>query len=148
MVERAEVRRERTQWRALHWNGDRYLMALILALGDSPLADSQAKMAAEMLTQAYPNHSWHVEVKQGVIIIKHADASGARGTIGMLRKLSTIGHDARVFKYEIIRAAGELLERAGLPRSGYNGDLIRKMELDKHLQKHWKAPVVPSKIIH
>jgi len=123
-------------------------MALILALGDSPVADATAKMACEMLVKAYPNHSWHVEVKQGVIIVKHADASGARGTIGMLRKLSSLSHDARVFKSEIVRAGGELLERAGLPRKGYDGRSIEKMELDTELAKHWHRQFEPSKVIH
>ena len=115
-------------------------MALISAFGDSPLADNLAKETAEHLTFAYPNHSWWVEVRQGVLVIKHLEASGARGLIGMLRHTAGLGADAKLRKQEVLRAAGELLERAGLPRGGRGDDPVTHLELDKDLRKHWHVP--------
>ena len=117
-------------------------MALILAFGDNPLADSQAKEACEVLVTAYPNHSWWVEVKQGVLIIKHLEASGRRGLIGMLRHLSDLSGDANARKKELVRAAGELLERAHLARGGRGEDPVTGLELDDaKMQKHWHVPL-------
>jgi len=117
-------------------------MAIIAAIGDSPNADNMAKEAAEILVSAYPNHAWLVEVRQGVLIIKHAEASGMRGRIGMLRKVSQIAHDAQARKKELIRAAGELLERAGLKRGARTDDPVTNFETDTREQaKHWHRPV-------
>ena len=117
-------------------------MAVIAAFGDNPNADNMAKEAAEILVSAYPNHAWLVEVRQGVLIIKHAEASGMRGRIGMLRKVSQIAHDAQARKKELIRAAGELLERAGLKRGARTDDPVTNFETDTREQaKHWHRPV-------
>lgn len=116
-------------------------MALISAIGDNPLADACAKEAAEILVLAYPNHSWWVECKSGVLIIKHLEASGARGLIGMLRKMDQLSHDAGHRKKEIVLAAGELLERANLRRGARSDDPVLSFELDdKKLEKYWHAP--------
>lgn len=116
-------------------------MALINAIGDCPLADASAKEAAETLVFAYPNHSWWVEVRQGVLIIKHLEASGARGLIGMLRHLSQLSSSARARKEEIVRAAGELLERAGLARGPRGDDPVTDFKLDDEgMKKHWHPP--------
>lgn len=122
-------------------------MALIYCQGDSPLADAAAKEAAEVLVAAYPNHSWSVEVRQGLLIIKHGEASGYRGRIGMARHLAQLGNDANHRKKEVIRAAGELLERANLKRGGRTEDPVRHLEVDKHLRKHWHVPM-HLRIIH
>lgn len=123
-------------------------MALIHCYGDNPLADSYAKDAAEILVKTYPNHSWWIECKQGVLIIKHLEASGYRGSIGMIRHTNKLSHDAKVRKQDFIRAAGEMLERAGLKRGANNGDLVKKFEFDDHsMERHWHAPIrVP--VIH
>jgi hypothetical protein len=117
-------------------------MALIHCIGDSPLADSFAKETAEVLVTAYPNHSWWVECKQGVLIVKHLEASGRRGLIGMLRKVDALAHDAGARKREILRAGGELLERAGLRRGPRGEDPVTSFELDdKKLKRYWHTPL-------
>ncbi len=117
-------------------------MALIAAIGDNPLADAFAKEVAEILVPMFPNHSWQIEVKQGVLIIKHLEASGARGLIGMLRKLDALPR-GKGLKRELMRAAGELLERANLPRGPRNEDPVTSFDLDdKKLEKYWKAPSI------
>jgi hypothetical protein len=122
-------------------------MALIHCYGDNPLADSFAKHCAEIITFTYPNHSWWVECKSGVLVIKHLEASGARGLIGMLRKMDALPR-GRALRKELLRAAGEMLERANLARSGRTDDPVTSFELDDaKMQKFWHAPK-HSKVIH
>lgn len=121
-------------------------MALIYCEGDSELAKGYAKNAAEILALAYPNHSWWVECKQGVLIIKHF---GISGTIGMVRHCSTLDYSAADFKCEIYTAAGELLERAGLPRGAYDGQPVLGFEADPEIEEHFAdhRPLT-MKVIH
>ena len=122
-------------------------MALIACIGDNPLDDAFAKRVAEILVPAYPNHSWRVECRQGVLIIKHLEASGARGLIGMLRKLSNLPRGSTALRKEILRAGGELLERAGLARGARTEDPVKNLELDASMRKYWHAPM-HQKLIH
>lgn len=122
-------------------------MALIHCYGDNPLADAFAKSCAETITWMYPNHSWWVECKQGVLIIKHLEASGARGLIGMLRKMDALPRGKELRK-ELLRAAGELLERAHLARGARTDDPVTEFEMDdQKMNKYWHAPA-PTRIIH
>jgi hypothetical protein len=116
-------------------------MALIYCYGDTKMEDAQAKEAAEVLVAAYPNHSWWVEARKGVLIIKHFEASGYRGTVAMVRHISALDHDAKVRKHDIVMKAGELLERAGLKRGARGDDPVTKMELEKDAAKHWHRPL-------
>ena len=121
-------------------------MAIITAIGDNTLVDAFAKQVAEVLVPVYPNHAWWIECRGGVLIIKHLEASGARGIIGMLRKLSMLPSDTTALRKELIRAAGELLERAGMPRGARNEDPVTGFEMDDaKMDKYWHAP---GKILH
>lgn len=121
-------------------------MALIYCDGDSELSKAYAKEAAEALVTAYANHSWWVEVRGGALIIKHF---AIHGMIGMVRHTSSLDHDAGSRKRQIIMAAGELLERAGLARGAYNGDVVQDFDADKNIRKRWLArPGMPMKVIH
>lgn len=119
-------------------------MAIIYCYGEDKLADGHAKEAAEILCTAYPNHSWWVECKGGVLVIKHF---GISGIIGMLRHLSQLVGDANARKREIVRAAGELLERAGLPRRDYRGEAVTNFEGERGIVKHFVA-LPANKVIH
>lgn len=116
-------------------------MAIIQCYGDTPLADSHAKEAAEALVTAYPNHSWWVDCRQDTLVIKHLEASGRRGNIGMAKRLSALSHDAKKRKHEIIMAAGELLERCGLKRGSRGDEPVTSIELDADLRRHWHQPL-------
>ena len=118
-------------------------MAIIYCWGENKLADGHAKEAAEILCEAYPNHSWWVECKGGAIIIKHF---GISGIIGMVRHLSQLVGDARSRKREFVRAAGELLERAGLPRRDYRGEQVTHFEGDGAIVKHFHVLPAPRVI--
>jgi len=123
-------------------------MAIIYTFGDNPLADACARECSEFLVAAYPNHSWWVECKSGVLVIKHFEASGRRGLLGMLRKMDSLSHDAGIRKKEVLRAAGELLERASLPRGPRGEDPVTSFEVDDpKLRKYWHAPL-HMKTIH
>jgi hypothetical protein len=120
-------------------------MALIFCNGVTPMEDAYAKRAAESLVTAYPNHSWWVECKGGALIIKHF---GISGTLGMVRHLASLDSSATAFKREVVRAAGELLERAGLPRRDYRGETVKSFDGDRYT-KHWhKRPGMHMKVIH
>ena len=122
-------------------------MALIYCFGDNPIADACAKEAAEYLVAAYPNHGWWVECKQGVLVIKHLEASGARGLVGMLRKMDQLAHDAGARRKDLVLAAGELLERANLRRGARTEDPVLSFEFDDgKMARHWHAPI--HRVLH
>jgi len=117
-------------------------MALISCHGDTPLADNYAKEAAEVLVAAYPNHSWWIECRGGVLIIKHLEASGRRGSIGMLRHTSKLDHDAKARKHDYVMKAGEMLERAGMKRGARTEDPVTHFEFDdRDTARHWHQPI-------
>lgn len=80
---------------------------------DTELEKSLGKEVLSVLDQFYPGHLWHVLIRQGVMQIKNCSWSGKWG---MVRKLKDVDYDAVVLKREIIRAAGEFLERANVKR--------------------------------
>lgn len=124
-------------------------MALIYCDGDCELAQAYARESAESLVAAYPNHSWWVECRGGCLIIKHLEVSGARGVVGMVRHTSGLDNDAAARKKEVIRAAGEMLERAGLARGANKGAPVESFEFDDgRMAKHWHKPLTPTKVIH
>lgn len=121
-------------------------MALIYCFGDNPLADSLAKEAAETLVAAYPNHSWWVECKGGVLVIKNFAVSGS---VGMLRHMSKLDASSTARKRDFLNAAGELLERAGLRRGGYEGEAAQDLDADPRTRKQWaKRKPLQMKVIH
>ena len=124
---------------------ERMGVAIIYCFGENPNADSTAKSAAEALTRAYPNHSWWVECKGGILLIKHF---GISSKLGMLKHLSKMAGSARAFQREVVLAAGELLERAGLARRDYRGESVQHLEVDDpKLRKHFhKQPA--QRVIH
>ena len=123
-------------------------MALIYCDGDNKLAEGWAKQAAEVLTLAYPNHSWWIDCRQGVLVIKHFGITGER--IGMVRHTSALSRDWRTFRTDITRAAGELLERAGKKRGSFDGSPTEFFETgDAKTQRHWNnRPPMKMKVIH
>lgn len=88
--------------------------------------DGMAKEIAGHLCEAYPGHPWHVFLGDGLLVIKHGLLSAKWG---MARKYKNLAFDAGVRKKEVIFAAGELLERAGMVRGPMiEGQYQRKVE--------------------
>lgn len=87
----------------------------MLAIADTEhLQDmSMAKDIAETLFEKYPGYLWAVNVHGGVAVIKCLNVSM---NYGFVLHYDEIKDDAGYRKKEVIRAGGEILERAKLHR--------------------------------
>lgn len=92
---------------------------------DHEVDETMAKEAMGILSHAYPGHPWHVHVGGGVLNIKHMRMSGRMGMVLHYKKVAS---DAVLLRKGVILAGGELLERAGLARGTYNGQVIKSVE--------------------
>lgn len=101
-------------------------MTSLYTEGGNTLGEHEAEEVLKVLCAAYPGHPWAVRSDQGIIFIRHLEF-GNHGW-GMCVKWKDVAHDAAVKKREIIMAAGEFLERAGLVRGRENGDEIIRVE--------------------
>lgn len=79
-----------------------------------PRNAGMARNALEALHRAYPQHSWFVRIDGGIIVVYNFAVDGRHG---MVRHLSEIQGDDTTFTHSVVRAAGELLERARLRRA-------------------------------
>lgn len=86
---------------------------LALANTEEALDMTMAKDIAETLFATYPGYMWGVAVKSGVAIIKCLNVSSIYGYI---LKYKDIKDDAGVRHKEVVKAGGEILERAKLVR--------------------------------
>lgn len=91
-----------------------------------------AKDASEKLAKHYPGHAWAVFVDSegGVMRIKCFDVSSRYGWTLHLRHIYG-DPDLKC----VIRAGGEILERANLRRGWFNGDVPKV--IDGVPRKHW-----------
>ncbi len=83
------------------------------------------KEIAEYLCGAYPGHSWHVRIDGGLLIIKNMNISP---TAAMVRRFSSIAHDAKKRKHDVVMAAGELLEAANMVRGKHDGSVATELD--------------------
>lgn len=111
-------------------------MTIAYAESNNPANLPMAKEMLEVLTEAYPGHSWWVRIDGGIVQVKHFDISG---TIGMVRKYRALAQDAHARKRDVIRAAGELLERAHLRRGRRGPEMVQVLEGAE--QYKWKPQV-------
>lgn len=99
---------------------------LLHSEGSTPALQSDADSILEILCLAYPGHPWAVRVDGGVIFIRHLASPAANW--GMNCKVRNVNHAAAVLKREIVKMAGEFLERAGLARGRYDDTEIQRVE--------------------
>jgi hypothetical protein len=83
-----------------------------------------AKDAAETLHAHYPGHLWAVTVQGGCMVIKNLFLSSLYGMVLHVKNIT----DAAIRKKRVIRAGGELLERANLKRGSYTGEEVKSVE--------------------
>ena len=104
---------------------------ILYSEGGTKNQEADAHAVLEILCTAYPGHPWATRVDGGIVFIKHLQFGN---NYGMVKKFADIKHDATRFKHEIIMAAGEFLERAGLVRGRSTGEEIVHVEgvPDKH----------------
>jgi len=98
---------------------------ILYSEGSSEIEQADSDKVLEILCEVYPGHPWATRVAGGVVFIKHLELGN---NWGMVKKFNDLKHDATRFKKEIIMAAGEFLERAGLARGRSNGDHIIRVE--------------------
>lgn len=119
-------------------------MAIVRTESADPANLPLAKEVAEILTFAYPNHSWYVRIDGGLLIIKNLAISQ---NAGMVRKLSTLDADATARKRNVIMAAGEFLEAAHMRRGAYEGEVAKKLEgLNGEFKPLLHAPGIIHKV--
>lgn len=71
--------------------------------------DPLAMRMLQDLCQAYPGHAWFVVIRGGIIHIKDMDM---HPDWGMALHYTKVANDAGDTKRQVLRAAGEFLERA------------------------------------
>lgn len=98
---------------------------ILYSEGGTKQQQADAHTVLEILCDVYPGHPWATRVDGGIIFIRHLEMPGDWGMNLKVRKLY---HDAAVFKKEVIMAAGEFLERAGLVRGRHDGSEIVRVE--------------------
>lgn len=97
---------------------------------------TNAKTVGEILETTYPGYLWMVASSSGDLIIKNALLSQF-GQYGFVIDGSKIISPTDLTQ-KAIMAGGELLERCGLPRSGWNGDMPTFME---GADPKWRRPM-------
>ena len=98
------------------------------------------KEIGEYLCTAYPGYSWHIRIDGGLLIIKNP---AINGNAAMVRKIKSLDFDAGVRKREVISAAGEFLECAGLRRGMATGEIAKHLEGMSKGEK-FKPIIVPG----
>ena len=91
-----------------------------------------AKQAMTILSMAYPGYSWFIRCDGGVIDIKCAEI----GRASMIRHIKDSDHDAAVFRRDLLKSAGEFLERAHLRRGKSEGVNAQVLEGSEKIK--WK----------
>ena len=113
-------------------------MSDIVIVGIDAERETDETMAKQMLAdlvQAYPGHAWFVTIKGGVIHVKDMDLNDKWG---MCLHYSQIKGDANERKRDVIRAAGEFLERAHVARGAKRSDQnVRSIE---GVPQKWMRP--------
>ena len=84
------------------------------------------KEALELLHAHYPAHLWVARCNGGILFIKNLRLTGPKGNGAFGFALKTDGMtDAKTRKTKIVRAGGELLERANWARQAWQEGQIR-----------------------
>jgi hypothetical protein len=86
---------------------------------DSPADEAIAGQMVADLCHAYPGHAWFVVIKGGIVHVKDLDLNDKWG---MCLHYSQMKDDATERKRQVLRAAGEFLERANLRRGAKDAD--------------------------
>lgn len=97
----------------------------VIVEGKTGADDTLAAQAMGALMEAYPGHPWHVDVRRGLVILKHMRISGKWAQIKHVANI----YSASDFKRAMVTLGGEFLERAGWPRGpAIEGAFSRKVE--------------------
>lgn len=87
---------------------------------ESSQMEFMAKLAAQRLSQAYPNHIWAIGWAPGLtLVIKHLMGDSKYGYTVDVARAGSISEIEKA----VVMGGGELLERLGFRRGAWNGDL-------------------------
>lgn len=98
-------------------------MSILLTEQDDIRDVSLCKDIGETLHKHYPDHLWAVMVQGGTIVIQNLNISTRMGMRFPISK-----YYADPGNKEVIRKAGELLERAHMFRGAYDGEQAKILE--------------------
>ena len=110
-------------------------MSLGVTESETALGHDVCKKALMVLTKYYPRFSWYVRADGGVLDIK----CSALGRASMVRRLRDLDTNDNHFTKDIIRSAGEFLERGYLKRGGWDGEYAKKLDGGEKIK--WKSPL-------
>ena len=100
--------------------------------------EGEARKILEHLCAAYPNHPWSVRVYDGGFFIRHLDFPA---NWGMNYRSGKESYSASAMGRQVIRMAGEYLERANLKRGMGDGTPIRRLDgLAERFQPYQPLP--------
>lgn len=118
----------------------------VMTESQDPANLPMCKEIAEYLVGAYPGHPWYVRIDGGMLIIRNMNISS---TWAMCRPFSSIAHDAKRRKHDVVMAAGEFLECAQMVRGRASGETATALEGRKD-DKAFTPIIHPraSKVIH
>lgn len=100
-------------------------MQILYKEGETQAQIDEAHAIIEALDCAYPGHPWAVRVYEGGFFIRHLDFPS---NWGMNCRNPTKFYSASSLKREVIRMAGEWLERANLKRGKWDETPVKKLE--------------------
>ena len=100
------------------------MQSIAMTESKSEAGHTQARHALEILTRHYPGYTWFVRVDGGIIDIKCAEI----GRASMVRHIKKMDYDWGVFDRDIVRSAGEFLERAKLVRGASRGEIAKSLD--------------------
>ena len=100
-------------------------MTTLYQEGMTDAQEAEAHAILEVLTFAYPGHPWAVRVYDGGFFIRHLEFPA---NWGMNHRSGKQTYSASALKREIIRMAGEWLERASLKRGRWDETPVRRLD--------------------
>lgn len=113
--------------------------------GATPAQHAEAHEILNAITTAYPGHPWAVRVYDGGFFIRHLDFPA---NWGMNCRHQTRLYSASAMSREVIRMAGEWLERAGLRRGAWDGESSKWVEgVPKNYQPPEAKDPLPMSIV-
>lgn len=98
------------------------------------------KEACKILADAYPGHSWYVEIKEGSIVVKDLKISSVWA---YHIKKQAVMYDATRRKRALVMGAGEFLEAANMRRGAWQGEYATDLEGRPKGQK-FKGMIAPA----
>ena len=94
-------------------------MTVVWKEGATQAQEDEAQAILDVLSTAYPGHPWGVRVYDGGFFIRHL---AFPKNWGMNYRGSGHAYSSSALKAQIIRMAGEWLERAGMARGRHDAD--------------------------